>query len=82
MKFSKLVEKYKNLVANYEQGKHVTPEKLEKLEKLQQLLAEKKSRYEAKLEATQDPEKRTRLETRLKVVNAQLEKSKHLLSSN
>jgi len=82
MKFSKLVEKYKNLVANYEQGKHITPEKLEKLEKLQQLLAEKKSRYEAKLEATQDPEKRTRLETRLKVVNAQLEKSKHLLSSN
>jgi len=82
MKFSKLVEKYKNLVANYEQGKHITPEKLEKLEKLQQLLAEKKSRYEAKLEATQDLEKRTRLETRLKVVNAQLEKSKHLLSSN
>ena len=76
MKFSKLVEKYKNLVANYEQGKHITPEKLEKLEKLQQLLAEKKSRYEAKLEATQDLEKRTRLETRLKVVNAQLEKSK------
>ena len=82
MKFTKLVDKYKKLVANYEQGRHITPEKLEKLEKLQQLLAEKKSRYEAKLEATQDLEKRTRLETRLKVVNAQLEKSKHLLSSN
>ena len=79
MKFTKLVDKYKKLVANYEQGRHITPEKLEKL---QQLLAEKKSRYEAKLEATLDPEKRTRLETRLKVVNAQLEKSKHLLSSN
>jgi len=82
MKFTKLVDKYKKLVANYEQGRHITPEKLEKLEKLQQLLADKKSRYEAKLEATLDPEKRTRLETRLKVVNAQLEKSKHLLSSN
>jgi len=79
MKFTKLVDKYKKLVANYEQGRHITPEKLEKL---QQLLTDKKSRYEAKLEATQDLEKRTRLETRLKVVNAQLEKSKHLLSSN
>jgi hypothetical protein len=79
MKFAKLVDKYKKLVANYEQGRHITPEKLEQL---QQLLADKKSRYEAKLEATLDPEKRTRLETRLKVVNAQLEKSKHLLSRN
>ncbi len=79
MKFTRLVEKYKKHVANYEQGRHIKPGKLEKL---QQLLADKKSRYETKLEATQDPEKRTRLETRLKVVNAQLEKSKHLQASN
>lgn len=79
MKFTKLVDKYKKLVANYEQGGHITPEKLEKL---QQLLTDKKTRYETKLEATQDPEKRTRLETRMKVVNAQLEKSKQLLPDN
>lgn len=79
MKFTKLIEKYKKLVANHEQGGHITAEKLERL---QQLLADKKSHYETKLEATQDPEKRSRLETRLKVVNAQLEKSKHLQSSN
>jgi len=79
MKFAKLAEKYKKLVDNYEQGRHIKPEKLGKL---QQLLADKKSRYETKLESTMDPEKRTRLETRLKVVNAQLEKSKQLLSNN
>lgn len=79
MKFTRLVEKYKKHVDNYEQGRRIKPGKLEKL---QQLLTDKKSRYETKLEATQDPEKRTRLETRLKVVNAQLEKSKNLQSSN
>ncbi|RLA13009.1 MAG: hypothetical protein DRQ59_06305 [Gammaproteobacteria bacterium] len=79
MKFSKLIDKFKKLVDSHEQGGRITAEKLDKL---QQLLTEKKSRYEAKLEATQDPEKRSRLETRMKVVNAQLEKSKHLLSSN
>jgi len=42
------------------------------------LLSEKKSRYEAKLDATDDPDKRHKIETRLRVVNAQLEKSKHL----
>ena len=79
MKFTKLVDKFKKLVNSHEQGGHITAEKLARL---QQLLADKKSRYETKLEATQDPEKRSRLETRLKVVNAQLEKSKHLQSSN
>jgi len=79
MKFTKLIDKFKKLVDSHEQGGHITGEKLEKL---QQLLTDKKSRYEEKLEATQDPEKRSRLETRMKVVNAQLEKSKHLLSSN
>lgn len=82
MKFTKLVDKFKKLLDSHEQGGHITAEKLEKLEKLQQLLTDKKSRYESRLEATMDPEKRTQLETRLKVVNAQLEKSKHLQSSD
>jgi hypothetical protein len=82
MKFTKLVDKFKKLVDSHEQGGLIAAEKLEKLEKLQQLLTDKKSRYEAKLETTMDPEKRTRLETRMKVVNAQLEKSKHLQASN
>ena len=79
MKFTKLVDKFKKLVDSHEQGGHITADKLERL---QQLLADKKSRYEEKLETTLDSEKRTRLETRMKVVNAQLEKSKHLQSSN
>ena len=78
MKFTRLVDKFNKLVNKQEQGTYIKPERLEKL---QQLLTDKKSRYEAKLETTQDPEKRTKLEIRLKVVNAQLEKSKHLASS-
>jgi hypothetical protein len=75
MKFSELVDKFDNLVHKHEKGKRIKPEKLNKL---QQLLNEKKSRYQAKLNATDDPEKRQKLERRLRVVNAQLEKSKHL----
>ncbi len=75
MKFKKLVDKFESLVNKAEQGSEV---KSEKLVKLQQLLDAKKSRYEAKLEATQDPDKRRKLETRMQVVNAQLEKSKSL----
>lgn len=75
MKFSKLVNKFESLASKLDQGSGVTPEKLEKL---QQLLEAKKTRYKAKLEVTQDPEKRRKLETRLKVVTAQLEKSSKL----
>ena len=75
MKFSRLVDKFENLVNKLDQGSSIIPEKLEKL---QQLLEAKITRYEAKLAATQDPEKRRKLETRLKVVAAQLEKSKKL----
>ena len=75
MKFKKLVDKFESLVNKAEQGSKV---KSEKLAKLQQLLDTKKSRYEAKLGATQDPDKRRKLETRLQVVNAQLDKSKKL----
>ena len=75
MKFSQLVGKFEKLVQKHEKGSRIKPEKLNKL---QQLLDEKKSRYQAKLDATDDPGKRKKLETRLRVVNAQLEKSKHL----
>ncbi len=79
MKFRKLIEKFKKLIDSHEQGGHITAEKLEKL---QQLLTDKKSRYESRLETTMEPEKRTQLETRMKVVNAQLEKSKNLQVNN
>jgi hypothetical protein len=75
MKFSRLVDKFESLVNKLDQGSSIIPEKLEKL---QQLLEAKITRYEAKLEATDDPEKRRKLETRLKVVAAQLEKSRKL----
>ncbi len=75
MKFSRLVDKFESLVNKLDQGSSVIPEKLEKL---QQLLEAKITRYEAKLAATEDPEKRRKLETRLKVVAAQLEKSRKL----
>lgn len=75
MKLSKLVDKIEKLVHKHEESGQVKPKKLDKL---QQLLTEKKSRYQAKLDATDDPDKRQKLETRLRVVDAQLEKSKHL----
>jgi hypothetical protein len=75
MKFSRLVDKFESLVNKLDQGSSIIPEKLEKL---QQLLEAKITRYEAKLEATEDPGKRRKLETRLKVVAAQLEKSRKL----
>jgi len=78
MKFIRLIDKFENLFDKQTKGRPIKPGELQKLE---QLLADKKSRYEAKLESTQDPEKRKKLETKLKVVNAQLEKSKQLASS-
>jgi len=75
MKFSRLVDKFESLVNILNEGNSIIPEKLEKL---QQLLEAKITRYEAKLAATEDPEKRRKLETRLKVVAAQLKKSKKL----
>jgi hypothetical protein len=75
MKFKRLIDKIEQFVSSSEQGKAVNPEKLGKL---QQLLIDKKLRYETKLADNQDPEKQSKLETRLKVVIAQLEKSKKL----
>jgi len=75
MKFSRLVDKFENLVNILDEGNNIIPEKLEKL---QQLLEAKILRYKSKLAVTEDPEKRRKLETRLKVVAAQLEKSRKL----
>jgi len=79
MKFSELVEKAEKLVGKHEKGKRIKPRKLDKL---QQLLSDKKSRYEAKLANTDDPGKRQTLETRLRVVSAQLEKSQQLQATD
>ncbi|MCP4186404.1 MAG: hypothetical protein GY763_02255 [Gammaproteobacteria bacterium] len=75
MKFTRLVDKFEKLAIKHGQGSRI---KAEKLGKLHQLLVDKKSRYEVKLAATTDPGKRTKLETRLKVVAAQIEKSKQI----
>lgn len=79
MKFSELVEKAEKLVGKHEKGKRIKPKKLDKL---QQLLSDKKSRYQKKLDETDDPGKRQKLETRLRVVSAQLEKSKQLQAAD
>ncbi|MGI9317620.1 MAG: hypothetical protein ACR2QW_09835 [bacterium] len=76
MKFTKLVDRFEKLIAKIKSGEQIEPEKLEKLQKL---LADKKSRYEEKLESTVDQNKRRKLETRLNVVEAQLKKTTQLL---
>ena len=77
MKFTKLSTKFNKLIGKKEKGKSLNPEKVAKL---QQLLADKKSRYEEKLKTDLSDEKRKSFETKLKVVNAQIEKSSHLIS--
>jgi len=79
MKFTKLVNKFEKLVKKHEKGVSIGPGKLTKL---QQLLSDKRDRYQASLDTTEDAGKRKKLKTRLRVVNAQLEKSKQLPSSN
>lgn len=79
MKFSELVDKAEKFVGKHEKGKRIKPKKLDRL---QQLLSDKKSRYEAKLAETDDPGKRHKLETRLRVVSAQLEKSQKLQATD
>ncbi len=75
MKFTRLVDKFEKLASKHEQGSKIKPEKLGKL---QQMLVDKQSRYQVKLEATTDPNKRKKLATRLKVVAAQIEKVKQI----
>jgi predicted component of type VI protein secretion system len=75
MKFSKLVDKVEKIVEKQQKGKKVKPKKIEQLE---DLLAEKISRYEARLEKDLSKSDRGKLEARLKVVRAQLRKAKDL----
>ncbi len=75
MKFSKLIGKVEKIVDSHEQGHSVESAELSKL---QRLLSEKIARYQKKLDAAEDPQKREKLQTRLKVVNAQLKKSNQL----
>ncbi len=75
MKFKRLIDKFESLIDRADQGSKIKPEKLAKL---QQLLEAKKSAYQSKLEATRDPDKYRKLETRLQVVKAQLKKSRNL----
>ena len=77
MKFKKLNAKLEKLAGKKEKGKPVDPKKLEKL---QQLLIEKKTRYEVKLESVDNPDKRQSIETKLSVVNAQIDKATKLLA--
>ena len=79
MKFTKLVGKFEKLLHKHEKGDSI---EVEKLTKLQQLLSDKRDRYQASLDTTEDEGKRKKLETRLRVVNAQLEKAKKLPASD
>ena len=75
MKFSRLIEKAEKFADRVKQGRQVKPKKLSDL---QRLLGDKIARYEARLEDDMAEQKRYKLETRLKVVRAQLQKSKQL----
>jgi hypothetical protein len=79
MKFSKLVGKAEDIVDRHKKGHPVVCAQMDKLERL---LSDKKLRYEKKLGETDDSQKRGKLQARLKVVNAQLRKSKKLSKSN
>ena len=75
MKFSRLIEKAEKFAARVKQGRQIKPEKLAEL---QSILDDKIARYEARLEDDMTEQKRSKLETRLKVVRAQLQKSQQL----
>ena len=75
MKFTKLSVKFNKLLKKHKKGKKLKPEKLEKL---QELLEAKKLKFEEKLKTDLSDDKRESLKTKLKVVNAQIAKSKKL----
>ena len=79
MKFSRLIEKAEEFGDKVQQGRQVEPEKLTEL---QGLLGDKIARYEARLKEDMTKQKRSKLETRLKVVKAQLKKSKQLSATS
>ena len=71
MKYKTLVGKSEQLADKHSQGQSIKPGKLGKL---QQALIDKAAGYETKLDTLTDPEKRQKLESRLNVVRAQIEK--------
>ena len=75
MKFSRLIEKAEQFGDKVQQGRRLKPKKLTEL---QRLLGDKIARYEARLKEDMTKQKRSKLETRLKVVMAQLKKAKQL----
>ncbi len=79
MKFSRLIDKVEKFAEKEKKGKSGAPKKLSRL---QELLVGKIAHYEARLEE-KDLSKRNReiRKTRLKVVKAQLKKSKDLDAS-
>jgi hypothetical protein len=79
MKFSRLIEKAEKFGDKVQQGRQLEPKKLTEL---QGLLGDKIARYEARLEEDMTEQKRNKLETRLKVVSAQLQKSKQLKATS
>jgi hypothetical protein len=78
MKFTRLVDKFEKLVNKHERGRKI---KSRKLAQLQQLLDDKRLGYQARLEGLKDPQKRKKLKTRLRVVEAQLKKTRKVSSS-
>jgi len=79
MKFSRLIKKAEKFGDKARQGSQLEPKKLTEL---QGLLGDKIARYEARLEEDMTEQKRNKLETRLKVVSAQLQKSKQLRTTS
>lgn len=75
MKFTRLSEKFQHLLIKSKRGKRI---KAEKVEKLLSSLNEKKVRYEHKLKTNLTEHKRKKFNSRLKVVKAQIEKTKKL----
>lgn len=75
MKFSRLIGKVDKFSNKIKRGHEVRPKKLTEL---QVLLSDKIARYDARLKEDMPEQKRRKLETRLKVVRAQLKKSKKL----
>jgi heterodisulfide reductase subunit B len=73
MKFSRLIEKAEQFGNKVQKGRQLKPKKLTEL---QRLLGDKIARYEARLKEDMTKQKRSKLKTRLKVVRAQLKKSK------
>jgi len=79
MKFKKLDTRVIKAAKKKASGKQVSADKLNTLK---QLLGEKKSGYEAKLATAVDEAKQISLKTKLKVVNAHLDKIELMLAED